>query len=310
MVHSRERTYNDSLRMVATGKVQLAAAIVVECLRRLGFTRVEAVKDGKGSSDTVRYTVTSDVTVHLVVVEVEPGKKCMVTLYGDNGAAPRTGIFEYETDFAILQDTAFPVDTASYLQNADLQRLVQTVQLKLQLKPIPTRTRTCPLRESEVGARSIPKPEPLPSLHRPVKTTEPQNARPADMPGFDDEYEVNGPRGGAAHRDQFPGLSLGPTRSGGYGDVDLYPMGLRQPFGPGVGPTAPGQGGMIFDPFGSNRERDMMAEDQQNRGPGWMPGAKFDEPYGGSGSTRFGGGSTGFPGAGSGSGAGAGPGFM
>lgn len=101
--------------------------------------------------------------------------------------------------------------------------------------------------------------------------------RPGDMPQFDDEYEVsrqNNPLG------PLPGINLPSGRRSGYGDTDLYPLGQRGIFtGPNIGPnigTGTGKGnGMIFP-----LQRDDPNQQEGNRGPDFMPGAKYDPPFG------------------------------
>ncbi|KOH00726.1 Fub1p [Saccharomyces eubayanus] len=118
----------------------------------------------------------------------------------------------------------------------------------------------------------------------------------ADMPKFDDEYQ-------AQTRQQqrevplnpYPGLTVtepGFTNpAGGYADRDLYPMGTSHPDWsrglPNPLGSAGGQGGMIFDP---NRRPAQRREDMP---PGWMPGSRYNEPFG-PGSGGLGGPGSGF----------------
>lgn len=123
-----------------------------------------------------------------------------------------------------------------------------------------------------------------------------QTASNEDMPKFDDEYQAQTRQNqGPAPLNPYPGLTVtepsftSPT--GGYADRDLYPVGtshpdlsrgLPNPFG-----TPSNQGGMIFDP---NRRPPQRREDMP---PGWMPGSRYDEPFG-PGSGGFGGAGSGF----------------
>lgn len=130
-----------------------------------------------------------------------------------------------------------------------------------------------------------------------------QTAGSADMPKFDDEYQAQARQNqGTAPLNPYPGLTVTEPSfanpAGGYADRDLYPVGTSHPDWSGGLPNPLGnpssQGGMIFDP---NRRPAPRREDMP---PGWMPGSKYDEPFG-PGSGGFGGsGSGGFGGSGSG----------
>lgn len=136
-----------------------------------------------------------------------------------------------------------------------------------------------PLMDPSVGPRRPPVP-------------------PGDFPppGFEDEYELNGP----ARR--WPGAAGGMAPSfPSIGDRDLYPQGLgprdplrvgggglaRPDFGGGMHPTLPGQGGEsgMFDP----RAPPGARYDPTGPGDGPRRGAGFGSGFGGGPPNPFGG---------------------
>lgn len=130
-----------------------------------------------------------------------------------------------------------------------------------------------------------------------VYPLETEARRPADMPDFDDEYEISGRNRTAA----ASGVSVG--------ERDLYPAGVgRYPeMKPYLDPLAAGRGGGMFvgpdDPMFGQRGGNTSRR-------GVPPGARFDDPYGEDslqdmgmglpGNLRGPGGPGGFGGAGSG----------
>ncbi|CAI4037650.1 hypothetical protein SMKI_03G1280 [Saccharomyces mikatae IFO 1815] len=135
-----------------------------------------------------------------------------------------------------------------------------------------------------------------PDLKPVMEQLKKQTAGSVDVPKFDDEYQVQtGQNQGATPLNPYPGLTVTePSFTnpiGGYADRDLYPIGTSHPdWSRGIpNPLgAPGsQGGMIFDP---NRRPPQRREDMP---PGWMPGSKYDEPFG-PGSGGFGASGPGF----------------
>ncbi|EHN03424.1 YCR076C-like protein [Saccharomyces cerevisiae x Saccharomyces kudriavzevii VIN7] len=123
-----------------------------------------------------------------------------------------------------------------------------------------------------------------------------QTTDSAEIPKFDDEYQAQTRQNqGAAPLNPYPGLTVTEPSftnpESGYADRDLYPMGTSHPdWSRGLPNSlgAPGsQGGMIFDP---NRRPPQRREDMP---PGWMPGSKYDEPFG-PGSSGFGSSGPGF----------------
>lgn len=110
---------------------------------------------------------------------------------------------------------------------------------------------------------------------KPTRASDARNkgsTRPGDMPQFDDEYEVinNRFRLGNDTRGPLPGINLPADMRPGYGDSDLYPLGQKSLFN-----NQGGGNGMIFP-----LRRDDPNQQEQNRGPDFMPGAKYDPPFG------------------------------
>lgn len=107
-----------------------------------------------------------------------------------------------------------------------------------------------------------------------------------EIPGFDDEYEVqSGPGIPGSGEFGVPGLG---APLGSYGDRDLYPNGMRFPqdFDPLKTSQPNPQGGMVFDPFRgegpSANPLDGRKDPNKNSKPGSssFPGIKYDDPYG------------------------------
>lgn len=123
-----------------------------------------------------------------------------------------------------------------------------------------------PLREQrDPPARPHPLQDPLVQPRR--------GPLPDPMPGFDDEYEVNGPPRGMGP----PGGGLGR-----FGDRDLYPQGLG-PYDPMRGGVGPGLGGG-FGGGGMHPTFDdplFAGQGQQGGRRGQAPpGARYDDPFG------------------------------
>ncbi|KAF1927865.1 uncharacterized protein M421DRAFT_64150 [Didymella exigua CBS 183.55] len=122
---------------------------------------------------------------------------------------------------------------------------------------------------------------------------QPGRSLPEPMPGFDDEYEVNGPQRGGLRDGHYPV---------GIGHDDLYPQGLgpNDPLRPHLGGGLPGPGGG----FGGGMHPtfdDPLFRGQGGQGgydPSAPPGARYD-PVGPGGTPRDNrGGGPRFPGGG------------
>lgn len=270
--------------------------------------------------------------IKIIATEVTEDKKCMITLCDDKDNTLANHVFKYDGDgdkddvsnnSLGLNGTKFPLNWEQYqCENKDqVTKLCNTIicGLKLQAMVLSFERSDIPNKD---GSRSLEiKKSPLETnptiLFGNVSGSKNSNV---DLPKFEDEYEINEPSA-PFHSEELPERYF-PVRGGApYGSNDLYPMGVKNPLGPNLGPFGPspknrnddsrglpGQGGMIFDPFGQNRD-EMFRDEQNRRGPGWIPGSKYDDPLGNSGGSS-GIGGPGFPGSGSGSGSGSGFGFL
>lgn len=281
--------------MLVKDKFELSVRLVIECLQTLEAD-YESVK-WERESNTIKASVSSKkdgTKIDIVGVSIEEGKKCMVSLFNsENDRSLGQAILLYGEDLGMRQDIQLPLEYESYTTSVKKDELIHVLrrigdklglQVPAELKQVET---------DEVMRRS-PK---APGIEREtsLREQEPSRAafrRPADMPGFEDEYQIHQER-------STPSLGLRGPESG-YGDSDLYPTGQKYPNladpNTQMPPIRPGygQGGMTFDPL---QEQARRREEQEGklRGPGWIPGAKFDDPYGhpgfggsgGSGSSGF-----------------------
>ncbi|CCD26600.1 Fub1p NDAI_0I00310 [Naumovozyma dairenensis CBS 421] len=121
------------------------------------------------------------------------------------------------------------------------------------------------------------------NIERRINTERSRPNNDLDLPKFEDEYEIN------TFKDIRSGDNKNPLLHN-YGDNDLYPTGQKYPnlndpnsLNPTAirnkyGPDHPHfQGGMTFDPLQRNKDE---IDQSENRGPGWIPGAKYDDPFG------------------------------
>lgn len=288
--------------MLVEDKLTLALRLVLECLYSLE-ANYKLVKFEK-QDNVIKATVTSErdgVQVEIIGAELEKGKRCMVSMFqSDNDRPLGQAIFLYADDLGMESELALPMDYESYtasMNSDDLIHVLRRIADKLGLEV------RAELKQVETEQMMNKGPQ-APSLRReePLGKYSPQSAttrRPADMPRFEDEYQIH----------DEPGFRPSNLRepSPGYGDRDLYPTGQKYPNladpTTQMPPMRPGhgQGGMIFDP---SQEQARKQEEEQGklRGPGWIPGAKYDDPYGrpgfggnsGPGSSGFGFGGGGF----------------
>ena len=222
--------------------------------------------------------------LHIVCVEIEKGSKCMISLFRNEESLTQS-LFKYDTDFKIMKDTRFPLDYKDFIINTeDLQTVYETIHRKLNILTGSYQE----LKESASGETEHisgeyldghPKYDINSGIELGIDSdVSNYSRRPADMPGFEDEYEVNEQ---TTVNSNLPGLNIGRSNRHGYGDSDLYPMGQRHPnlSDPLINPTAGNsglgsQGGMIFDP------NQKIPLNNRNRGPGYIPGSKYDDPFG------------------------------
>lgn len=270
------------MNMLLDKKLELSVRLVVECLQKVN----NSGKLSKWSSgdNVVQATLSDDDTddrINIVGTAVQSKSKCIISLFRDSDdTSLGHTILSYEDDLGLNQELQLPVEYEEYIKNNDgLDAILEHLAVKLQIK---TQTSRQEKRGRDEGYR-IPK-----SKLRTQDVTSGSSSlrRPADMPEFEDEYQIH--QGESGLQSRIPGLERG------YGDSDLHPTGEKYPnlTDPTSTmrplPTLPGQGGMIFDPL---REQARRSEEQEGklRGPGWIPGAKFDDPYGhpGSGGGTF-----------------------
>lgn len=271
--------------MLVDSRLALSVRLVVECLQVVNDSG--KLSGWTTKSDVVQAVLSDELTkdkINIVGVELEPKKKCMVSLFRDSDDSPLgQAIFSYEDDLEAKQDLELPMDYEEYAKNSpdEIDLVVARIADKLGLKvPVPSE------QEQEQG--SDREDEILQQQMAGQRTSSGTQSRrqPADMPGFEDEYQIN--EEGHGMRPDFPALERG------YGDSDLYPTGEKYPnlADPTSTmrplPSIPGRGGMTFDPL-QEQARRRQEEEGKLRGPGWVPGAKFDDPYGhpGSGGGNF-----------------------
>lgn len=190
----------------------------------------------------------------VVVTETSPTSTVLILLHGNDAAAIPINWAEW--------------DLAETKRTDELQRRFdQLLNLKLKPTTAPTRpneNRATPSRQPE--SRTLPQLANQ-DLRLPHTYPATETRRPADMPEFDDEYEIN-PREPPSVR---PGFSVG--------DRDLTPAGVGQypEMRPYIDPLADGpRGGMYVgpnDPMFGQRGGNTSRR-------GVPPGARFDDPYG------------------------------
>lgn len=266
--------------MLVSGKLGVAVRLVVESIERADPTThltkweedakvVNASIDGESGKSYM----------NINGVEIEPSEKCLLSLYtSKDDKCLEQSIFNYEKDLEIPIKQGFPLEMQQYM--AENENILDNVLRKISEKLgiiVYDQDRSAHPKEAvteqkpswRIG-RNNPFAE---SLGR----AQPDSfRRPHDMPSFEDEYEIRG------HGNTPQGLQERiPSR---YGENDLYPTGekypnLMDPAASGGRPGILGQGGMVFDPL---QEHSRQRKEQENklRGPGYMPGAKFDDPYG------------------------------
>lgn len=271
------------MKMLVDSRLALSVRLVVECLQVAngGGKLSSWTPDGNVIQASLSDEVTKD-RINIVGVAIEPEKKCLVSLFRDtSNTSLGQAIFLYEESLGLKQDLKLPVEYEHYIKDSkdEIDSVLERIADKLGLKvPASLKYEGKIERDHERPQSKITVPE--------VASETPNRGRPADMPGFEDEYQIN-----ESDNRILPGLR-GLER--GYGDSDLYPTGEKYPnlADPTSTmrplPSMPGQGGMTFDPLQEQAKR-RQEEEGRRHGPGWIPGAKFDDPYGhpGSGGSNF-----------------------
>lgn len=246
-----------------TNKAELALQHVLESLEV--YKGAKAQGEPVSSGSVAQAAVVRKGTVYQVVVSGLPGGNgCLVSVWeGGDTSSIATSLLDYSRDLKLADNVRFPVSYKEYGGANDTSQACSNVykalnrQGVMRVGPAPTAT---------------------------VSTPSTAAIHPPDMPQFDDEYEVNA-AGASALPDRYPGLNLPEKHARPLGNPDLHPGGQADPFHFG---EANVQGGMVLDPFGHQQNRSNMqgsARDMRQRGPGWMPGSKWDDPFGPGGSS-------------------------
>lgn len=283
--------------MIVQDRLELSVRLVIQCLRtlRASYEPVNWKREGS----TTRASVISKKEasqIDIVGVVIEEDKKCMVSLFdGKNDRSLGQAIFRYDEDLGISQELSLPLEYESYTGSIKQDELIHVLRrigdmLRLEV----------PAELKEVETEQVMQRGSSLDIEKPQGDVRPTSTfkRPPDMPGFEDEYQI--------HEERTRLVDIRGPESG-YGDSDLYPTGQKYPNMTDptsqMPPVQPGhtQGGMTFDPLREQAKR-QEEEEGKLRGPGWIPGAKFDDPYGhpgsqggmGPGSSGFGFGGGGF----------------
>ncbi|SMN20653.1 similar to Saccharomyces cerevisiae YCR076C Putative protein of unknown function [Maudiozyma saulgeensis] len=245
----------------------------------------------------------------IIVTEIAPSHGYMMNIFHDGESQGiESFIVDYGSDLQIKEnDLKFPLDFQEYCKKNDTSKACGMIYQKFSNKKLVMKA------PKEVRSTEISEIRSSMGMSPPVVNPSHVKSNPNDMPKFDDEYEV-GTDGRLGPIDRYPGLNLPEKHPSNYGNPDLYPMGQRDPFNFNDINT---RGGMTFDPFGTNNQSNMQGDknEQARRGPGWIPGSRYDDPFGKRNDDMNPGSGAGFgsglgPGSGSGSGLGFGGGMF
>ncbi|CDH17212.1 uncharacterized protein ZBAI_09000 [Zygosaccharomyces bailii ISA1307] len=247
--------------MSVNSNLALAVHIVATYLEGLGIDN--KIVNFNEEASTARASLGDEqgrTVINIVGVEVEP-HRVMISLYREEQSLGQA-ILDYMKDLQ-MADISFPITTSEFLESR--KTVLSNIDSKFRLKAAyaksssPGESHSRPIGSSTLGSTAE-----LPRVRS--EPNPPQ--RPADMPGWDDEYQV--------HEGQRASGLARPLQ--GYGDSDLFPLGQRNPLMADPSITAP-PGGMMLDPM-QELARRRETEEAKNRGPGWIPGSKYDDPFG------------------------------
>lgn len=285
-------------------KTSLVARLVLQYLEELGIVN-KASECKWNDTSTINTSVVTPVqhevakrvfkkdveNLEIISLEMNNAEKCMVNVCSNDESLTQ-GIFPYLSLFRNDSAPTFPItdDEINKLYTDEVREVFRS-KFKLpsgstsRLQETPTENKGY-FKERVESLRNREQ-QPLRSPQVPIRTPNPSNAH---IPGFEDEYEVQGAAGIPVSGEfGVPGLGM---PLGGYGDNDLYPNGMKFPqdFDPSQrhpnSRPQPGQGGMIFDPF---RGPGPSPNPLSNYPPGVnpdanpssrIPGVKYDVPYG------------------------------
>lgn len=287
-------------------RLSLSVRLVIEWL--LNTHTISNVKEFKSESDGLIRVTTDQKSLNIVGYELDKGESSLISIV--NGSLrPVSCVLRYNDNLKIPSTLQFPVSFQKYVEMHDIKDALQFIGDSLTgLQPFEEKHR----QPEKIGTETQGQPD-IDVTTRNNDTGGPR--KPKDMPDFDDEYEVRG-TGSHMSGTAYPGLNVRPHAGGdvpSYGNPDLYPMGKKDPFNfndinargtmdiGGPRRNNPGGGnGMIMDPFANRNQSNMQGdpEDLNARGPGWIPGSKYDDPFGRINRPNMGGGPPGFPGGG------------
>ncbi|CAB4254775.1 similar to Saccharomyces cerevisiae YCR076C Putative protein of unknown function [Maudiozyma barnettii] len=278
-----------------SNKVQLVLCYVLKTLVVDDFS-VFVTKENS-MSNMVTATITREGEKYMVIVtEIAPAQRYMVNIFLEGHSnGTESFLVDYGSDLQIGDEIKFPFDFQEYCKQYDTSKACATIYQRLDNNKFMVEP---PKEENPSEIQN--ELEVQPPVLNPIRVKN----KPNDMPKFDDEYEVGG-IGRQGPIDRYPGLNLPEKNPARYGNPDLYPMGQKDPFNFN---DINARGGMTFDPFGTNNQSNMQDDknEQAQRGPGWIPGSRYDDPFGKRNDDMN---PSSGPGFGSGSGSGSGPGF-
>ncbi|AQZ13733.1 FUB1 (YCR076C) [Zygosaccharomyces parabailii] len=247
--------------MSVTSNLALAVHIVATYLEDLGIGN--KIVNFNEEASTARASLGDEqgrTVINIVGVEIEL-HRVMISLYQGKQSLGQA-ILDYVKDLH-MADISFPISTSEFLESR--QAVLSNIDSKFRLKAAYAK----PSSPGESHSGTVESSTLESTAKLPGVRTEPNPPqRPADMPGWEDEYQV---------REGQRASGLGRPLQG-YGDSDLFPLGQRNPLMADPSLTAP-PGGMMLDPM-QELSRRREAEEAKNRGPGWIPGSKYDDPFG------------------------------
>lgn len=256
--------------MLVNTKLELAVKLVQEYFTEYATASVSF--DNWFSNEVVKVEIVckkceEQQILKLAAFETIKDKQCMISIYSGDEILSQS-LFQYADDMQVVDAIKLPLDFEEYKDrySSKINEVLEGIGVKLNLKNYVNKLREDSAQDQ--NERAHPHDMHNNPLERYPQRVERTSNRD-DIPKFEDEYEINSRR-------TDPNCLEPP---GGYGDRDLYPTGQKYPNlnNPNVMPHLPNnQGGMVFDPFGDRNH----VRNPRDMPPGWIPGAKFDDPYG------------------------------
>ncbi|KAL3229152.1 hypothetical protein RNJ44_02239 [Nakaseomyces bracarensis] len=262
--------------MTLQNNIEFAISHVVEYLNKVVNLDVEVENWTKSEVQRVSIRCRSSNAkyghLNIVGVETIPKQQCLISFLTKDDSLAQF-MLNYKIDLLINEATKYPLDYEEYIDKnpEEFRKIMDNISTKIEVKAI--------ARQFQQDLKATDQSQMEGYLRDPIRddplrlpTAGSERRLMDDRPGFDDEYEIQ--------RQRNEDLRPGGSDLGNYGDRDLYPTGNRYPDlnNPGQMPGLPDtSGGMIFDPFSG---RNQQGREPAVKPPGWMPGAKFDDPYG------------------------------